>query len=214
MNVYRSHAHTDCLCPVRGQDMVAFSHRPVPMLRDAYMEAVRAEPTAVVSRVLSSGTNRDIAMAKSGRFSVDRLLVWCERMFREGTARRYDNSGKHFNGGRASSSWEAADLEARTVARAHSASLPWRTLFLLSMRQNDSTASASAAGGASSAPATSPHAKAEVSVHSSGQAPRAVHSRQTAALFFRLVERHRPIFATVSTFSPLRSPQHPTLLTT
>ena len=73
---------------------MAFSHRPVPMLRDAYAEAVRAEPKSVISRVLSSGASRDIHMARSGRFSVDRLLVWCDRMFRAGTARRYENSGE------------------------------------------------------------------------------------------------------------------------
>ena len=59
------------------------SHRPIPFLRDAYRQAVDAEPTLNLVRVMRSSTD-----ARHGSYStVDLLPAWCRSMQQKGEAR-------------------------------------------------------------------------------------------------------------------------------
>ena len=68
--------------PVHG------SHRPMPMLRDAYVAATKATPLDDVAKVLRS----DRADGES-RFQIDYLERWVHRMSLEGTSRTFSTSG-------------------------------------------------------------------------------------------------------------------------
>jgi hypothetical protein len=57
------------------------THRPIPLLRDAYVRAVQSETDEVVSRILTAGSNRN-------PHAVDRLPDWSAQMHKEGTVER------------------------------------------------------------------------------------------------------------------------------
>ena len=60
-----------------------FAHRPIPLLRSAYANAVRAEPRSTLERLLNSQQARTVRR-------VDRLPDWCNAMLQAGSARPVD----------------------------------------------------------------------------------------------------------------------------
>lgn len=68
--------------PLHTSD-VFMSHRPIPMLRDAYMHAINSEPDSSLRAILVSGSARK----SIDRFKNDMFPKWCAAMWRNGTAR-------------------------------------------------------------------------------------------------------------------------------
>ncbi|KAL3906079.1 MAG: hypothetical protein SGPRY_010683 [Prymnesium sp.] len=89
--------------------MIRSSHRPVPMLRSAYLESLRRESTETIEMILTSGSNRDQRLIQfcsrhhpklaqrlecRTKRGIDRLPLWCERMQKNLTAARsYETHG-------------------------------------------------------------------------------------------------------------------------
>ena len=81
---------------------IAMAHRPLPLLREAYVRAAHAESTEQLRAILTSGTQRAATCKVRDTLCrvVDRLPAWTQLMWREGTARAVrmetHNFGKHF----------------------------------------------------------------------------------------------------------------------
>ena len=65
-------------------------HRPIPMLRSAYISAVATESDADIERQLTSGTNRVVTPRAAKESVTDPMVRWCAAMKCNGTARPLD----------------------------------------------------------------------------------------------------------------------------
>jgi len=163
----------------RGFPPCFYTHQPIPMLRQSYVEAVRAETPAAILRVLQARASRDLVSANRGS-SVDPLPFWCMEMQahkslwgaakgqpKEPTALVYVLN--HFR----SSSLDVMG-EQEVVERAANVSQRdrKRSQFILGALQNATR-------------------------------PRRFHSRATVIRFLNLVTAHRPRFLVVNDDWPL-----------
>lgn len=73
--------------------IIPYAHQPIPMLRDAYIAAVRSETDSTVARILTSGHKRNVfglgVRKTEAHFSIDRLAFWSNLMLRNRTALAY-----------------------------------------------------------------------------------------------------------------------------